>query len=296
MKRLSIMTVLVAQLGCSADNPAFDPRTNDTGTGDGDQSTSEGGEDQSTGNGDGDGDPVTGDGDGDPHTGDGDGDPNTGDGDGEPMACAEPMTQCGNGCTNVDIDPMNCGGCDFNCVGGDACEAGLCGRERVMFVTQARFNGGLLGVLGADAKCNVAATENFDEPKMFWSWNSAAVVSPANRFMKDGHFVRTDGELIARSWPELTSGALLNPIDHQEAGVAIEPSEACDPVSQVWTGTAPDGGLFGPTCGNWIDVTNLTDGVFGNLHATDEQWTVATPQCQENPRCSAERRLYCLEL
>ncbi|WP_106094021.1 hypothetical protein [Enhygromyxa salina] len=302
MKRLAVIVMCVGLAGCTKLNSAFDERVSETGTGDdligdGDDpypSTGDGDDDDPS-TGDGDGDPSTGDGDGDPSTGDGDGDPSTGDGDGDGMMCEDDTPDlCGDTCTNLDKDQLNCGFCEMACDDDQDCNAGSCMRPRIMFVTLDAFTGGLGGLPGADDLCQETG-EGFYPEKLFWAWNSTQIESPNNTFEQDGYFVRTNGSKIANSWDQLISGQLLVPIDHDEAGDPIPLSGPCDIESQVWTGTDAYGDAVEPQCSNWNTSSYLYNGAYGLLHATDPSWSFVEQNCGEPPRCNQPRRLYCLE-
>ena len=266
-------------LGCAMVNPAFDERDElaegEVGDGDGD------GDGDTSGDGDGDGDPGT-------------STTETGDGDGDPGCPIETPDLCGDICTNLDTDPSNCGICGMQCT--DACIAGTCERERIIFATGAVYSGALGGISGSDEKCYYAASTHYPN-KGFVAWNSTAQLSPNSSLQKDGYFVRTDGALIAESWAKLTDGQLDVPISFDESGQEIPNEGECAPSSSAWTGTSLEGDLYpGPNCQDWYYAEPDLNGTFGDLHATDARWTVGKVEtCIEPPRCNQLRHIYCIE-
>lgn len=228
--------------------------------------------------------------------GDGDGDP--GDGDGDSMACADAEPDmCGDLCTDLQSDELNCGECELACADGQSCREGVCVRGRVMFVTQGAYAGNLGGLLGADALCDALAAQHLPAQKQFWAWNSSEFQSPNSTFQKDGFFIRTDGVEIAADWVELTSGQLQNPIDHDESGALIPFAEACNHAAQVWTGTSASGDKMGTNCFNWTTDIQFYNGSYGNLHATDPTWSMMPLGTCVEPAtsCAIGRHIYCLE-
>jgi len=43
-----------------------------------------------------------------------------------PGPCSAPLAICAQACVDTRVDPLNCGGCNQPCTGGEACVAGLC--------------------------------------------------------------------------------------------------------------------------------------------------------------------------
>ena len=89
-------------------------------------------------------------------------------------------------------------------------EAFPCGGEtsRCMFVTSSRHRGNLGGLAGADAICNVRATEaGLPGAGSYMAWLSAGGVSPSSRFTRAAvPYKEVDGTTIADDWNDLTNG------------------------------------------------------------------------------------------
>jgi hypothetical protein len=274
------VVVALFDLGCTIDNPAFDPprettvadgpETGDAGSGDGDP---------------GDGDP----GDGDP--GDGDGDPGDGDGDGDP-GCEPPLTTCDGDCVDLGSDPSNCGQCGQPCFG--TCAGGSCINEahRIVFTTSKPHNGAFGGFEGADSYCNESAAEA-GLSGVFMAWISTAQLGPAARmthFM--GPYRLPNGELIANDWIDLTDGALAHAIDSDEFGELPPAAEICE-GQEVWTNTDPDGTpLTELDCQGWTSADQSATSNAGQWSGTMFSWTASG--CV-SIGCAATAPIYCVQ-
>ncbi len=161
-----------------------------------------------------------------------------------------------------------------------------------VFVTSEIFDGalgGLMGVMGADLKCQRAA-DNAGLNSSFKAWISNIPSPSASQRLPHNHtpYLRLDGAMVAANWSDLTDGSLLAPINIDEFGNTVNDEN-------VWTGTNYTGLPMTPfmvySCNNWTE--NRIEGGgggIGNTQFTDERWTHLVAQS-----CSAQASLYCIE-
>ena len=159
---------------------------------------------------------------------------------------ADATTGPGPACGDGEVDPgEDCD--DANQIDDDGCNH-QCGRDRVVFVTDAVWSGDQLGGLaGADAKCRAAAQKaGLANPLTFKAWLSDRHTDAVDRLVHGkGRYVRVDGLPIADDFADLLDGALANPIVITETEQVYE--------NGVWTGTRPDGtrGVGADHCQDW---------------------------------------------
>ena len=191
---------------------------------------------------------------------------------------------------------------------------------KLAFVTSDAHQGDLGGLIGADAKCQGLA-DAVGLGGTYRAWLSDSSGSPATRFVKSfGPYVRTDGEVIANNWTDLTDGAIAVPISVDESGFSPPIVRDDDPNSpwHTWTATKPDGTRWqsswpaspipGEYCQDWtINVDTTPEGGIGYLTRTDSVWTECVsddPDCEairnsqdfgETRSCDNPMRLYCFE-
>ncbi len=180
---------------------------------------------------------------------------------------------------------------DFVCPSGtqDNDNDGVCAvpPTRRVFVTNQTFTGSLGGVLGADSKCNQAASAAGLRGS-FRAWIAdGAGSAPASRFTRSADpYVRMDGVQVAADWADLTDGNLSNAINVTETGVNVN-------GRHVWTGgVSATGGFYsgGPTCSAWLSsgIFSIGDvGVSGNLGLNWSSWG--------GRACSSSASLICFE-
>jgi hypothetical protein len=218
------------------------------------------------------------------------------------------------GCmANLLIDPQNCGECNRVCdptntvnvscdlgvctstclsgfvnilrpqapAGDDGCEA----PGRRAFVTSFPEGANFNTSAGADMLCQGFA--DAEQLGGTWlSWTSDFQSSPSTRFNQSAvPYMLVDGTIIANDWADLTDGSLANPIDVDETGVNVG-------VSEVWTGTLPDGTKPGSEfCANW-NSNNIMDVVqVGRADMAGPEWSnIFNQTCDRN-----NVRLYCFE-
>jgi cysteine-rich repeat protein len=201
----------------------------------------------------------------------------------------EPGPLCGDG----HVDPgEDCD--DANPVDDDGCNS-QCGRDRVVFVTDAVYSGDQLGGLsGADALCRSAAQKaGLANPLTFKAWLSDRDTDAVARlFHGKGRYLRVDNQLVAADFDDLLDGQLANPIMITQTEQVYK--------NGVWTGTRPDGthAIGADHCKDWT-VADLFDpqngGYYGYAQSYDQRWTFE-PNVNINPGpCSGDLALYCME-
>ncbi|HEY8377729.1 MAG TPA: DUF4215 domain-containing protein, partial [Nannocystis sp.] len=201
-----------------------------------------------------------------------------------------PAPECGDGI----VDPgEDCD--DGNDDDDDGC-TNNCGRDRLVFVTDAHYAGHALGGLdGADALCRAAAQQaGLPRPFAFKAWLSDRTTDARERLHHGrGRYLRLDGQVVARSWDDLVDGTLENPISVTETLKTY--------TGDVWTGTRPDG-TCGPSkgdqCEDWTEA-DLLDPLNGGYHGyaseIDGLWTFVPDEPITLGPCGGELALYCIE-
>ena len=79
-----------------------------------------------------------------------------------------------------------------------------------------------------------------------------------------------DTTVVARSWAELTDGAIDTPIHIDETGG----DQTGVATNLVLTGTDPSGAPAGSDCGGWFSNSAPDDFTGGTLTATGSDWTL----------------------
>lgn len=187
-------------------------------------------------------------------------------------------------------------GCTCNasrpCPAGQCCNAaGACGACTV-FATSTLGSGDIGGLSGADAECQRLANAA-GLPGTYLAWLSGPNTSVASRFTKATvPYTLPGGEVVAKSWADLTDGdALRHAIDQTESGAAVSGANANS--FRAWTNTTGNGGAGGAdpngNCANWTSEEAAPTGNFGKTTSTT-QWTAG-----EFQQCLASARLYCFQ-
>lgn len=106
-----------------------------------------------------------------------------------------------------------------------------------------------------------------------------------------GPWYNTKGNLVAKDYGTLLSGALSSPVQYTESGMA-------PPAAQVFTGTNQGGSSSGSNCTNWSSVSGtpatVNGGTVGNPNAIDGTWAdMGTPALTAG--CSGALPVYCVE-
>lgn len=163
--------------------------------------------------------------------------------------------------------------------------------RRYVFVTSDLYAGeDIGGSIGADGRCTnraaVPGTLAVLAGRVWQAWisddgaNLAASARLTNGTMP---YRLADGTLIANSWTQLTSGALLHAIDMDETGKTIG-------NDFVWTGTQAFGQVTLTNCTNWSINGTDNRGSVGRANAKDGTWTNSGAVS-----CGNGHRLYCFE-
>lgn len=177
--------------------------------------------------------------------------------------------------------------------------------HKIAFVTSQVFTGNLGGLVGADVKCQTAAS-SAGLPGVYKAWLSNATVSAASRLEHATlPYMLVDGTVVATDWTMLTSGRLMHAIDLTERGTPAVAGSNQDCFfggtgKFVWTnssanGTVANGGMVS-SCGNDWNSSGPTDasgpfGVVGSMSHADVMWTLSCGSA----RCENTAPLYCLE-
>lgn len=180
------------------------------------------------------------------------------------------------------------------------CDDGCRFDAKLVFLSSAVYKGGELGgAEAADQKCQkLASAAAFDNATNFKAWLSDAQHSPAQDFshVPGKPYVRPDGVRVADDWDDLISNGPAN-------GIVITETGETRVGKQVWTGTAPNGGLAPNTltCASWTS-SKLTDKGHLGLSGVDKlgpawaQW-VADKQWTSYTQfvCLDAYSIYCFE-
>jgi hypothetical protein len=156
--------------------------------------------------------------------------------------------------------------------------------ERLVFVTSTKRSGGLGGVAGGDAQCQLLADAS---PKTaghkFKAWLSVdGAPAPARLAQGTRPYRRVDEVPVVDNWAALTSGSLLAPINLDETGALV----ASEPV---WTSTRGNGSVVSGSCNGWTTETSAS-GRAGSTGASNADWTDSGDQ-----PCTSLLRVYCFE-
>jgi hypothetical protein len=205
-----------------------------------------------------------------------DGNPDNGD---DCVMCQPAV--CGDGYVQDGVEECDDGDADDNAC-NSLCEV----PRRTVFVTSTMYQGNLMGLAGADDKCQTRADAVMLDGQ-FKAWLSDGATGPKDRFDTDfaGIYERVDGTPVAAGWADLSDGSLLNAIYMDElggGGVDAAP----------WSNTDGMGApKFAKHCVNWTSSLGGQQGPQGFTLAVDEQWTLNI----EAAGCSSAAPLYCFE-
>jgi hypothetical protein len=183
---------------------------------------------------------------------------------------------------------------------------------RTVFVTNATYNGNLTpslwdwrptenGAMRGDVLCQCAAT-NAGIPGRFVAWlgdtnrSIRLSIEVAHSDVWSWHFVDTNGNCIAESWPDFAGGRLQTPIWRNEQKDILPAWQA----RFTWTGTTDDGDNTFMNCFNWTGsgLLGLGRGLVGDWRRSGPGWS-GLSECLDGDcdmgRCDAFRHLYCIQ-
>jgi cysteine-rich repeat protein len=200
-------------------------------------------------------------------------------------ATCKPAT-CGDGIVHLDVEE-----CDAQSLGDPTVECCRdCERCRYVFATSQTYYGNLVspsGYSGAVSICiSSAANAGLANPELYKAWlsddNGAANSRLDTSFQ--GAYVRTDGEIVAEGWNDLTDGLLKNPISVDEFGQPI-------PYSIVWSATSYSGTqATSNPCADFKSSSNTYSAGGGAAYDISSDWTYTSSFA-----CSDKNGLYCFE-
>jgi len=168
-------------------------------------------------------------------------------GDASSDACTQTcLGDAGPICTNLDTDPLNCGGCAVKCP-NSRCTGGKC--DRIIFVTaQNQYPGNFGGINVLDNECHKSATAA-KLPGTFKAWASTSTASADSRISHSTlPYVLVDGTKVADNYAGLLAPPLQHAIDRTEMNTVLTVNDA-----DVWTGTFVSGLTATTNCGDWQD-------------------------------------------
>lgn len=152
------------------------------------------------------------------------------------------------------------------------------GEHNIAFITNKVVTGSFGGLAAADAICQQAA-EGRLAPNTYVAWLSDGTTNAIDRLQGARGWVRPDGQPVADEPSELAIRGPRVPISKTET------EEEVRELSNVWTGTMPDGTRAAERCGDW---TSMESGMLGDPEQGGGQFTSTTPAS-----CQATQRLYC---
>lgn len=157
-----------------------------------------------------------------------------------------------------------------------------------VFKTSTTYTGNLGGLSGADNKCQsrASAAGLSGTWKAWLSDGTASADSRLNHF--NGPYTLLDGTVVADNWTDLTDNTLDRNINMTEFKV-IDSN-----LSNVWTGTNPQGGSTGKNCVNW--TVSFGWPYFGGVGSGNSTLSYWTQGASDQAYCSSNYlSLYCFE-
>ena len=201
---------------------------------------------------------------------------------------------CGDGFIQEGVEDCD----DGNLVGGDGCSAMCAIDSRFVFVTSQVYDGNMGGLAGADAQCQMLAS-NAGLPGTYKAWLSSTQESPSTRFTHSQvPYVLPNGTKVADNWADLTDGTLDWRIDRTEAGDPVPPTPdvGCNNIytdQAVHTGTSSNGTLYDAnyTCENWSNGFQAY-GLWGRSDTINGYWSA---WCAKSTACQRDLPIYCFQ-
>lgn len=153
-----------------------------------------------------------------------------------------------------------------------------------VFVTSATYDPvQIMGLMGADAKCQASASAGGLPPGTYRAWLSTSSVDARTRLASARGFLRTDGTPFADAQSDfLDNNRVLNSVRNDESGAPVAGS------TDVWTGTGNAGTVATLTCGDWTSNNPAVLGTAGTTEGGPVAWTLYS-----FPSCAMALHLYC---
>jgi len=205
---------------------------------------------------------------------------------------------CGDGYVQAGAEDCD----DMNDEDLDACND-ACASPRWVFVTSDNpvNNGNLGGVAGADAYCQMFATDaGLPGTYMAWLTGEDPTSAPATRFgsteFKGWYLLPSDPPTpVALGWVDLTSPNDDMPANYLQNAIHIAENGADVADGSVWTNTNPDGTqpMMGMHCESWTSLSGDDQGMVGRAKAglIEKVWTT-----ESAGKCNGGNRLYCFQI
>jgi hypothetical protein len=180
-----------------------------------------------------------------------------------------------------------------------ASDVGPPATEKSVFVTSGTYDANLGGLAGADAKCQASA-DAVGLLGEYKAWLSDGTLDAATRLSHaTAPYRLVDGTQLASDWTGLTTAALSAPIDKDESGNAVAPTNMgtnCEDTdySVVWTNSQEDGTTVWDTydCSDWTSTANPDTWTAVGSTKELSSWAYG---CNNVDACQLFARLFCFE-
>lgn len=199
------------------------------------------------------------------------------EGYGSCSASCQLLEGCGDGFLQADYEE-----CDHGFDGSPTCSPKCEWYSRIVFVTEAAFQGDLGGIAGADEKCQAEADDaGYGVPFRAWLSTAGGGVAWLDDDVDPRPLVRPDGEPIADSIDALAT---------LEFPIEVTAKKTIAAFENVWSNTTPEGlSATNVDCGGWLETSG--GGQIGLNSATDSTWTFKG----SSTLCTKPAHLYCVE-
>jgi hypothetical protein len=172
---------------------------------------------------------------------------------------------------------------------------------KVVFTTSDTVQAGYFNAdpARADSLCQTAASRG-GLPGTYKAFMSFATVNAKDR-ISEGPYHLPDGTPVASSKADLLDGSLLHALDLDESRNVIGGEEW---QLEVWTGTGPDGTLYGSNldlyqCSDWTTSSSEDAWTYsatgGSVGLTDAGWTFRETNSPWWYWCSDYKHVYCFQ-
>jgi cysteine-rich repeat protein len=211
-------------------------------------------------------------------------DGNTDETDACTSKCAPPA--CGDGLLQAPDEECD----DGNASDEDACTPSCERQAFLVFVTSESYPAAFGGVAGADDECRERAAQAGLTGE-YAAWISDEASAAGERLYHSPlPYFKVGGGLVAFDWGDLVSGNLIQPIDRDETGAAVDVAPQCASEQVAWTGTDTNASDDGEHCAGWTTIAAPVVGQVGSPAASGTAWTNL---CKAP--CDIQARLYCFE-